>query len=495
MRQVARTDPLVLFIGAGVSASRGLPQWSFLLRRLVSRGARTVRKLTRPGRKQFVDELLEANDPTILGSVVRRFFPSYASLWQELHKLLYTQPDAPLSLAFVHAVCRLILVRRNAGLDTLVVTTNYDDVLEHAFRDDPFVLAMGEPAGHPRVFPVFSEETMASVKVGDLVIYHIHGFVPNQDKPPPKHDIILSARDYGTDWPSHWTHKVLAAYWDAQWLFVGMSFHDPHISFILAERQRHTAKNPPIGIFSLQGQPWLDLEEEARKALMQAEVARLTELGMAAQHTNYFFEDSQFLHEVCLLITKGRTTRLYDKRRQDWGKRFRQHCLHSEGSDAWKQYQDTVHGTLVGIRDEIEDLASEFAQDAGEHYKVELWYYDHDAKGLGMLGTSHYPSYQLSRAARFPLVSNSKIAAVAAFTRGGPHAPADEDVGPTRWRYYLGAAVRLTTDPWAGLAVGALVIASSVERKAATVYVQRSTIEQQLENWMELAKGLLEPPP
>jgi hypothetical protein len=497
LAKIARANPLVIFIGAGVSASRGLPQWSDLLKKLVEKASLEMPELSEHGRTQFVDELLKTKDPTILGSVIRRFYPTYEALNASLRKRLYGEPDAPLALTFVRAVCRLILTRHAADLITPVVTTNYDDVLEHAFVDDPFVRSVEVPAGHPQVIPVYSKKTLAQEKAGDLAIHHIHGYVPNEDKPPPSHEIVLSARDYGTDWTSHWSNTVLSNLWNANWLFVGMSFHDPHISFILSERQRHARTDAPrpLGLFSLQGQPWPDLETLAKQALLEAEVARLEDLGMIAEPTSYYFEDAQFLHEASALVAPGeRKWRSYDDRRTDWWQRFSEILDDSQNSE-WRKLQDIIHRSVVGIRDEVEDCASEFAAKAGECCKVELWCHDPSTNSLFLLGTSQAAHYDMKRVARYQVSASSRIAAVAAFTRGGPYDDEPALVGEqlSLWQYSLGVPVTLVGEPWKGLNVGTLVFASTQKKAAATISTQRAAIENRLVGWIALAQHALNP--
>jgi SIR2-like domain len=494
--RIARATPLVLFIGAGVSHSRGLPLWASLLRELVRRGAATL-TLPPESRQVFEQQLLQTTDPTILGSIIRQFYRPYRSLNGALRSELYTQPDTPLSKAFVRAVCRLILVRHDAGLETLVLTTNYDDVLEQALKEDPYVRAIELSTGRPKPVSVYSETTLASVREGDLAIHHIHGYVPNTENPPPEHDIVLSSRDYATEWGAHWSDTCLSGYWDSQWLFVGMSLHDPHISFTLAKRQRHykgTARSP-IGLFSLQGQPLAGLEDDVTQALVQAELLRLDELGMVAEPTKYFFEDAQFLHEICnkIALPPRKRWRSYDTRQADWARRFWNRHLGAEDSQAWRKFQDSLHTILWNVANELERMSSGFASTRQKHCKVELWCLKPDENALVMLGTSQWPIYDRERAPRFELAANSPTAAVGAFTHGGPYEIEADSGDPSRWRYRLGVAITLPTEPWSGLAVGSLSIATAAEKKASTLRTQHAEVEPRLEEWVTRVQELLDP--
>lgn len=506
IHELAHAKKLVLVLGSGLSASQGLPAWNQLLRRLLDHAAAQHDGLSSDDEQRaFVETLLRTTDPTILGSIVRGLFRGDETFYDALKQAIYprafrTSNRRPAS-NFCRTVWELIFTRFESELETLVVTTNYDDVLETAFDTDLDLRSLAQSLGIHYPLPIHNEHYPDEIDTA-VPIFHIHGYVPlegNERVDPGA--IILSARDYGQKWEDHWSFELLSQHWDAQWLFVGMSFHDPHITYFMAERGKYVRREStgtragsrngpsPIGVFSLQGQPWANLAGETKRALWRAEVSRLRELDMRAMATTFFFEDAQFLHEIALQTRLGEKCVPYIDRRRQWSEAFVETRLSRPSAVSSTEIGRVLHEVLGRIREGIEEVA----HDEDELFKAELWCCDITERSLFLIGSSEYLPGDAERTHRYPFSTALPIAAIKAFTNGSS-VNTDARISPaSRWKHYLAVPITLGGEPWLDLPVGALVIGSSSPRLSSTLATESATLEARLEHWINLLTPLINP--
>jgi SIR2-like domain len=508
IHELAEAETLVLFLGSGVSASQGLPVWTQLLRRLLDRAALAHPNLTdENAREEFSRTLLRTTDPMIVGSIVRRLYPGQETFYDALKTAIYSDVHrggrARPASNFCRAVWELIFTRYERGLRTLAVTTNYDDVLEVALESDVSLRSLAQSLGIHYARPVYGEAHRDGSPENAMSIHHIHGYIPAEGPERVDPDrIVLSAKDYGHSWADHWSYGLLSEVWEAQWLFVGMSFHDPHITFFLTEKSAQAPTplegagqdpelKPPRGVFSLQGQPWASLADNTKLALARAEVSRLGELGMFALPTSYFFQDAQLLREIALRtrLSEPKAYVTYVERRARWSDEFAEQRVSMEGRPVVKDLLERIHKRLQELRVEIERLAPHDE----ERFKVELWCRNVDERGLFQIGSSEFLPYETTRSRRYALSTDLPIAAVQAFTAGAPITTNVRLSSASRWQHYYGIPITLGDEPWFELPVGALVVASSAPEAASTLSTQAATIEARLEGWIESLVPFLNP--
>lgn len=510
IHELAEAESLVLFLGSGLSASQGLPIWNQLLRRLLDRAAAEHPDLPdEESRREFTQTLLRTTDPTILGSLIRRLYRR-ESFYDALQKAIYSnvfRSGGPRPASnFCWSVWELILTRHERGLETLVVTTNYDDVLETAFDADVNLRSLAQSLGISYAHPVYSEHIPQDLE-NAVLIHHIHGYVPAEGvQTVAPEDIVLSARDYGRNWEDHWSYDLLKSYWTSQWLFVGMSFHDPHISFFLAERSdevglgqdtRYDADVPAArGVFSLQGQPWASLAGKTKLALARAEISRLRELGMHALPTTFFFQDAQLLREVALRTRLVEETQYvpYVTRRTLWAEEFARHRFPAEEEPQANNLLKRIHEWLVEVEAEVKAIAPH----EEERFKVELWCRDTDERALFQVGSSEFLPRDPDRAHRYRLSTDLEFAAVEAFTAGASVTVSIPMNAASRWRHYrwrhyLAVPITLREPPWLELPVGALVLASSSPEPSSTLKTQNATIKARLGDWVRAVTPFFDP--
>lgn len=471
-----------------------LPPWSKLLERLLEPVA-VGHHLGLSDQSAFSEVLLSTTQADILGSIVRTQNPGRETFPKVLHEHLYADAATRTS-TFLRALGTLLVIRASQQLETIVITTNYDDLIESALKDDPIL----RPARRTVGFSVRSiyNDSKLHPSGNVLPVYHIHGFLPRSSPIPRSQQIVLSTADFGSDWNTHWSHRLFAEHWSSQWFFVGMSFTDSHISFYLTQRLRNRARSAPrpIGIFSRQGRPWKEVTVATQDALADVEIARLRELELDALATKYFFQDAQFLEEVSLRMTYGADrVQPYVDRRELWTRRFSREVLDHE--ERFVSLTMDAHGLLAAIRAELETLcAARDGEMGSETLKVELWCRWDDGKKLLELASSEYILTDLARAPWFELGSSPpSVAAVEAFTQGRPYmTPMDYEVPRSRWRCYFSVPLILASEPWFHLPVGTLVIASNRRRASSILQQGRPDIDSRAPKWTRDCCKLITPP-
>jgi SIR2-like domain len=510
-------NPLVVFVGAGVPASQGIPTWDQLLATLLREVASDSKWLSTPytsdhdtqaARAAFVNNLLERYDSEYLGSLVRRTYTEDLSLYATVHDALYPKGRSQLlsdrrGRNFVRALGELVLQRHERNRRTIVLTTNFDDSLERAFMRDPQLSDRRLETGVERVVPVTGRVDDATFPADSLPIYHIHGFVPQEPHdyvgvwtPESENRIILSAHDFSRDWTDEWSGQLLEQYWEAQWFFVGMSFNDPHITFYLSHRRRTVGENDkrrPIGVFSRQGRDALPQREHnvayaesLRTALLDAENQRLGEVGMLALPTTYHFEAAHFIWEI---VCRGaaKNVQPLPVRQRRWYHDLEKRRLKGRESD---EFRLTVADVLYQIRFAVEAVAGRSHE---ERIKAELWCLDPGRRALFPVGSSEHVIRDPLRTHRFEVSpSDESIAAVAAFTKGSPHsAPGPKEQVGSLWRTSLGIPIYLEGHRH-HLPVGVLLLAGT-RRRGSLVSQRQEVIERHLDQWLAALAQCLDP--
>lgn len=200
----------VLFVGAGASRAAGYPSWAELcdaMKRRILHTAQTVAE------QHQLEQYLTYNDALAAAQLLRERIGAF-----EYHRFLRETLRRPASLAPVHEALRLLPTK-------LVITTNYDKLLERTFRtpdgDDPPVL--------------FSAPQLAQLEERqELSILKMHGDIDHPET------IVLTADDYRTYFEQR---RAVRDYLEHQFsyrtvLFVGFGLKDPNFELIYEEARR-----------------------------------------------------------------------------------------------------------------------------------------------------------------------------------------------------------------------------------------------------------------
>lgn len=260
-----RQREAVLFVGAGTSRAAGMPTWAELSAQMQVRLLQAARNNRE---RQDLHAYLQGNDAL----AVAQLFQDRVGLY-EYHRFLTDSLRKPVKLAAVHLALRKLPVK-------LVLTTNYDKMLERTFR--------GEEDTEPRV--LFSTAQLGSLQEHqDMTVVKMHGDIDHPES------IVLTSDDYR----SYFEHrKALRDFLEYQFsyrtvFFVGFSLKDPNFDLIYEEARRALQqRNRPayalmVGNNPIESAQWgsrgmqiIDLQDYVEvPAYLDALVARITSPG------------------------------------------------------------------------------------------------------------------------------------------------------------------------------------------------------------------------
>jgi hypothetical protein len=235
LQEARRSNCLVPFIGAGVSAGAGLKNWTDLLNSIA---AEVVAKSASPPPaelKQLVRRFVELNDasPLILARYLRmaigedEFAHRVASV---LYEGVATN-ESGTSPAY-ESIAKLCIPRRTGCGVNAVVNYNYDDLL-HKHLEASSVQAQAVSRVGERV------------EQDALPVYHVHGYLPREVVSDPAsipENIVLSEEAYHKLYssPYDWSNLIqLDHLRNSTCLFIGHSLTDPNLRRLLAIAAKH----------------------------------------------------------------------------------------------------------------------------------------------------------------------------------------------------------------------------------------------------------------
>jgi hypothetical protein len=250
LRAAWQGQRLVLFLGAGVSASQGLPSWNKLvLDLLLSHAASTPRwhKLEPHYRRALVKWLHEelGYDPLVLARLVKKSLlekarrrlgeaPAEHRFWELVRAQLYLDCRSRVASGTLAAVAKLVERAAQGGHLAAIVTFNFDDLLEQELRrrQVAYHVVHGARRATGRGLP----------------IVHVHGYLPQQAPVPEDPNLVFTEDDYHriTEVAFHWAATAIVSYLrEHTGLFIGLSMNDPNLRRLLdasrfpKDRPRH----------------------------------------------------------------------------------------------------------------------------------------------------------------------------------------------------------------------------------------------------------------
>lgn len=206
-----------MLIGAGASMEAGLPSWEELVDRLLGRLAVERGLIDAADADALAAWKAEARRDGFLGAaaVVDALAGDDRDGW--IRDELFAESGEPQSF-FPGPISRQVpLLQRVFERDLRIMTTNYDDLIEQAFRDEG------------RVEPVALATGDHHVAAGQVPVLHLHGYLGRDDADPG--ELVLSEADYqrmqrGGAWQED---AVRAALRESTVIFVGTSLLDPNL--------------------------------------------------------------------------------------------------------------------------------------------------------------------------------------------------------------------------------------------------------------------------
>lgn len=190
IQEASRQNRLVVFVGAGVSASSGVPTWGKLI-------------------QTFSDEL---------GIEKESDYLKIAQIYRDLREDKEYQQKVRDVLRYGKVSCNDIHSRIYSLNPACIITTNYDDLLEQA---------MG--INHERFYVVRQDSDLPK-NHGEKLLIKMHGDFFNDN-------IVLTENDY-LDYSKNFSlirSHVVSMFASKLVLFVGFSFNDINLKYILRE--------------------------------------------------------------------------------------------------------------------------------------------------------------------------------------------------------------------------------------------------------------------
>ena len=298
---VGSTSKLHILVGAGVSIDVGLPSWSGLLRTVLEKGlqaeqARDTSLFDDRNRSWYeaeAQQILEQTDAVSTATVARLLLGDDA-LVDHVRLALYASQKygvQPGRIAF--SIARLLRIMPRGS--SVVVTTNYDDLLEYAIAETfgferPKVNSIGAAK------PVSSEKGQFSVK-------HLHGMLGKRrgDEILP---IVLDEKGYAASAEAQQALDELFQDDEATVLIVGSSMADTNLVAALYRARAkgvllpvsHSHKDRVFGMF---------VDAQSSIGVRKIQQSRLEDLGVRPVHLLSYLQISQVLNEMILSRLAG----------------------------------------------------------------------------------------------------------------------------------------------------------------------------------------------
>lgn len=229
-----KSEKLTLILGAGTSIEHGLPSWNILLQKLL---INTFAKETNDDTKEksiVLSKLFTkifSPSPLISARYLKKYYQDISntnlttSFEEAVREAIYEEINVKLQSDLFKEIRQLCVAPgRNPSLDS-IITYNYDDLLEKYLLnldiDIPFksIHSIGENPAH-----------------GELPIYHVHGYLPQDIELNEKNKITLSEDIYHQQYNEiySWNNIIqINKFRDNICLFIGISFTDPNLRRLL----------------------------------------------------------------------------------------------------------------------------------------------------------------------------------------------------------------------------------------------------------------------
>lgn len=258
-----------VFVGAGISTPSGVPGWADLLRGMAE---------TRLGIQLNPDDDL----PLIAQHIVNRTnnrAPLIAHFRDVLQK------------TYAHNAYHAILAKTNVKC---LWTTNYDTLLEEAFRS------------HFKVTVRASDESISrGGRVSDIEVVKMHGCIEQSGT----NDLVVTQEDYDDFFEQRpaIAHRLRQDLVDRQFLFVGYSYADSNIRNIVVEARRLGKRALRQHYIVLRREKFGTKEQiAAKQARQDLWLSDLSRVGIAACQIDDFSELESILQGIALR-SRGQT--------------------------------------------------------------------------------------------------------------------------------------------------------------------------------------------
>jgi NAD-dependent SIR2 family protein deacetylase len=443
---LAMSDELLIFVGAGCSIEAGLPDWKRLVSRYINLALliQSEMELTPDAadpRKVIPQELLENFGQPGHIAVIADAIVGQHRRNEILSLALYPEAQQPKPGPTAKEIANLYRARRDAKLKaTHIVTTNYDPLLELAL--EKYYTAHASDAITPKGFglsDVFPGSTTSDRQSpedeapldalmrcfesrGDKhqpKVFHLHGSVDFRKNSESIEPVLLTEQDYAKS--QHLAQLALSELLVGKnCLMVGLSLEDNDVLTALYSKLQTTHNSqaaPPKGsryvvafndlrVTKATIEPdestdkWLD-EEYAGKQITHLESQRLQLLDVSPlKHLKNFAQIPQVIHEMGLAVDLGQTRQklktasaywkskqTYDDRLKLWKEKFAiRYALSGKRGAERKRFermQRQVSGVIQRTLDNILEEQIELTA-VSDELAMHVWARHYDSEELEM---------------------------------------------------------------------------------------------------------------
>ncbi len=240
LRKHYRDENLVFVLGAGVSLDLGIPNWNTLLQKLLLTTIQENEKSSIVLAKLF-DEIFSPS-PLIAGRYLQDYFDKKEkgefAFIEAVRKVLYENLNSNNPSELIDEILNFcVSPGKTPNLDC-IITYNYDDIIENKLKN----LKFGVPYK-----PIYSIGMNA--ENGEIPIYHVHGYLPQEDKLSIENSITLGESTYHDQYSDiySWNNLVqLNKFIEKNCLFIGSSLTDPNIRRLLDIAKKQSAKDDAV---------------------------------------------------------------------------------------------------------------------------------------------------------------------------------------------------------------------------------------------------------
>lgn len=249
---------VVLFLGAGVSKSTNMPDWYELLKGMCASNG---------WKPEDIEKLIQEYNGSdiVLGRLIRLLLNLKSTDSEYMRRIrdnLYSGNTLKEESKLVDTLCKLI----KTGKVESIITYNYDDIMEYSLRKK------GQ-----KCYPVCGNNTPENM----FPIYHIHGYIPRDDKSLNLSTPILSEETYhdiyadSYDWSNI---EQLHAMNRRTCFFIGLSMRDPNLRRLLDISHRKSDGTCRHFLFLPKGNFFEDRRKDDE--VLDAQMRMFKELGL-----------------------------------------------------------------------------------------------------------------------------------------------------------------------------------------------------------------------
>jgi hypothetical protein len=453
---------VTLLVGAGASMEAGLPSWERLLDRLLLRGGEEASLIeTVPlGAQPTVEQaeqrrrwLAEAarDGPMGKAALAEALADDQRDAW--IADALYGPGSGP-EAYFPGPIARqLPALAKALAADLRLLTLNYDDLIEQAFRQD----GTFEPrplTGHNQRVPA-----------GAIGVVHLHGYLGRHAAEPAP--LVLSEADYvamqrGMSWQETTVQQALM---DSTLIFVGTSMLDSNvIRYLHGVRPPDGGQPARFALFVRQGTYDEAVPHEVRMAREQALARRWQALGVGAVFVDHYTDVAQVLAEIARRRRLGPDYVPLPARVGEWIDTVERTILGCHDDDRFTHGQRIVNELL---RSALERAVAEAERLGGASWKeklqLALWLVDCEGTHLTTWVMSDRLHIDRDTIEHVPIGEYARWVAIRSFCAGAPLAET-RDVYASRWRFVRGTPLVLETERHGRIPVGCLTTATKAAR-------------------------------